>query len=89
VSPESAADPLTQMSGAWYVEPTGDDQRSTVGMQFAFQPAPTLYGRVFAIAMHIAFPLVLRRIARGWRSAAEVPFLARRRRRVRANRRPD
>jgi len=62
--------PLTQMRGAWYVEPASDDQSSTVGMQFAFQPTPTLYGRVFAIAMHLAFPLVLRRITRGWRRAA-------------------
>lgn len=59
------------MRGAWYVEPSEDAQSSTVGMQFAFQSTATLYGRVFAIAMQLAFPLVLRRIARGWRSAAQ------------------
>lgn len=62
--------PLTQMRGAWFVEPSEDGQSSTVGMQFAFQPTSTLYGRVFAIAMQLAFPLVLRRITRGWRTAA-------------------
>lgn len=59
--------PLIQMRGAWFVEPDGDGGASIVGLQFAFQPEATLYGRAFALAMQLAFPPVLRRIARGWR----------------------
>ncbi|MCA9711639.1 MAG: hypothetical protein KDK70_37735, partial [Myxococcales bacterium] len=61
--------PLTEMRGAWFVEPAGDGEASTVGMQFAFQPEATLRGRAFVVAMHLVFPIVLRRIVGGWRRA--------------------
>jgi hypothetical protein len=62
--------PLARMRGAWWVEPADADERSMVGMQFAFQPHATLGGRLFAVAMQAVFPLVLRWILRGWRRAA-------------------
>lgn len=57
--------PLAVMRGGWSV--TADDETHVrVGMDFRFQPRPGPYGRIFAAAMHAAFPLVLRRILTGW-----------------------
>jgi hypothetical protein len=61
--------PLQVVRGAWWLRPAADGS-TTVGMQFAFQPTRTVRGRAFAIVMQAAFPLVLRRILRGWRRAA-------------------
>lgn len=57
--------PLQIMRGSWWVTAAGED-RVTVGMDFRFQPARTLRGRAFAVAMHAAFPVVLSRILNGW-----------------------
>ncbi len=61
--------PLAIMRGAWSVVPTGDG-RSLVAMDFRFRPRATISGRAFAAALHGAFPLVLRRILRGWEGEA-------------------
>ena len=47
------------MRGAWWVEPGWQGAGTRVGMQFAFQPSPTVRGRLFALCMQAAFPLVL------------------------------
>ncbi|MFV1989805.1 MAG: SRPBCC family protein, partial [Acidimicrobiales bacterium] len=65
--------PLRLMQGSWSVEPTGTES-STVAMTFAFQPTRGLYGRVFVPLMHLTFPPILRRIARGWQKAAATPL---------------
>jgi hypothetical protein len=59
--------PLTVMRGAWYVEPD-EPGHVRVGMDFQFQPRRGVWGRTFAVAMHAAFPFILRRIIRGWRN---------------------
>jgi len=64
--------PLARMQGSWRVEPNGP-KGSTVGMTFAFQPAPGLRGRFFVALMHLAFPPILKRIVRGWIRAAPTP----------------
>ncbi|MCY7300521.1 MAG: SRPBCC family protein [Ilumatobacteraceae bacterium] len=61
--------PLARMQGSWRVEPNGGEG-STVGMTFAFQPTRGLRGRFFVAVMHLAFPLILKRIMRGWIRAA-------------------
>jgi len=61
--------PLARMQGSWRVEPNGGEG-STVAMTFALQPAPGLRGRFFVAVMHLAFPPILKRIARGWVRAA-------------------
>lgn len=61
--------PLAKMQGSWRVEPAGQDG-STVGMTFAFQPTPGIRGRFFVALMHLGFPPILKRIVRGWISAA-------------------
>lgn len=58
--------PLAVMRGAWWVRAEQPD-RSLVGMDFRYQPRSGVRGAVFAAAMQAAFPLVLRRILRGWR----------------------
>lgn len=63
--------PLARMQGSWRVQPD-DPDGSTVGMTFAFQPAPGLRGRFFVAVMHLAFPPILKRIVRGWIRAAAV-----------------
>ncbi|HEV2809610.1 MAG TPA: SRPBCC family protein [Acidimicrobiales bacterium] len=57
--------PLAVMRGRWSVEPAGAG-RTRFGMDFVFQPRPTIVGRGFAWAMQLAFPRILRRILRGW-----------------------
>lgn len=60
--------PLQTMQGSWRVDPL-DAATSTVAMTFVFQPEPGIAGRVFSPLMHLAFPPVLKRIARGWEAA--------------------
>jgi hypothetical protein len=55
--------PLAEMRGSWW---TTTDTPATIGMDFRYRPQPGVRGRLFAIAMQAAFPLVLRRILRGW-----------------------
>jgi hypothetical protein len=64
--------PLAVMRGSWSVEPDQPGKVRLV-MHFRFQPRPGLRGRLFAALMHAAFPVVLRRIVRGWQ-----PEIARR-----------
>ena len=63
--------PLAVMRGSWAVEPIAAD-RSRFVMSFLFQPRAGVRGRAFVWVMHAVFPLVLRRILRGWRQAATV-----------------
>lgn len=63
--------PLVRMQGSWRVEPAGSEG-STVGMTFAFQPAPGIRGRFFVAVMHLAFPPILKRIVRGWVRVAAI-----------------
>ena len=58
--------PLVEMRGSWSVRPDRAGS-STVELDFRYQAAATLKGRAFAIVMQAAFPVVLRRIMRGWR----------------------
>lgn len=60
--------PLQMMQGSWSVDPL-DTTTSTVGMAFAFQPKPGIAGRVFSPFMHLLFPPILNRIAKGWDAA--------------------
>lgn len=57
--------PLAVMRGSWWVRPD-TPQTSVVGMDFRYQPLPGTKGRVFAALMQAGFPVVLRRILRGW-----------------------
>lgn len=59
--------PLAEMRGSWR---TGAATPAVVGMDFRYRPRPGPRGRLFTIAMQAAFPIVLRRIIRGWRRAA-------------------
>lgn len=59
--------PLTEMRGSWW---TTADTPATIGMDFRYRPQPGVRGRLFAIAMQAALPVVLRRILRGWRHEA-------------------
>ncbi len=59
--------PLAVMRGAWWVRAVAP-RASLVGMDFRYQPRSGVRGAVFAAAMQAAFPLVLRRILRGWRA---------------------
>lgn len=59
--------PLAVMRGAWWVRPESLNA-SLIGMDFRYQPRQGIRGAVFAAAMQAAFPLVLRRILRGWRA---------------------
>jgi len=61
--------PLGLVEGSWRVEP-GERAGSTIGMRFAIQPRPGLYGRLFVPLMHAGFAPILKRIARGWQKAA-------------------
>lgn len=60
--------PLQTVRGSWSVDRLAAGG-SRLAMTFLFQPRPGLRGRLFAWAMHAAFPLVVRRILRGWRDA--------------------
>lgn len=60
--------PLQTVQGSWYVDPL-DDTTSSVGMLFVIQPKPGLAGRLFTPVMHLLFPPILGRIARGWEAA--------------------
>jgi hypothetical protein len=60
--------PLQVMKGSSSVDPIAA-ARSRLGMTFLFQPRPGLRGRLFVWVMHAAFPVVLRRILRGWHDA--------------------
>ncbi len=61
--------PLDALEGSWGVEPAGSS-RSDLTLAFAFRPRPGLPGRGFATAMQAAFRPILRRIVRGWTTAA-------------------
>jgi len=62
--------PLQMVQGSWrVVEATSST--STVSMVFAFQPNPGPYGRTFIPMMHLMFPAILKRIAKGWERTAE------------------
>ena len=65
--------PLAVMRGSWWVHPNSSDTSDTavVGMDFRYQPEPGIKGRVFAALMQAGFPLVLRRILRGWEHEIE------------------
>jgi Polyketide cyclase / dehydrase and lipid transport len=60
--------PLQTMRGSWSVGRLAP-ARSRLGMTFLFQPRPRLRGRLFVWVLHAAFPVVLRRILRGWNDA--------------------
>ena len=62
--------PLAVMRGSWWVRPDTRDN-SVVGMDFRYQPLPGIKGRVFAALMQAGFPVVLRRILRGWEHEIE------------------
>lgn len=66
--------PLQLVQGSWRVDPAGFGASST-GMTFAIQPQPGLYGRLFVPTMHLTFPPILKRIARGWQKAASLAAL--------------
>ncbi len=57
--------PLQTMRGSWSVDGLAGE-RSRLAMTFVLQPRSGLGGRLFVWALHAAFPLVLRRILRGW-----------------------
>jgi ribosome-associated toxin RatA of RatAB toxin-antitoxin module len=57
--------PLAVMRGSWSVQPATHGE-IRLAMDFRFQPRPDMRGRLFAAAMHAGFPVVLRRIVRGW-----------------------
>ncbi|MBT8241880.1 MAG: SRPBCC family protein [Acidimicrobiia bacterium] len=62
--------PLQMVQGSWRVnQATGDT--SAVGMMFAFQPNRGIAGRLFTPIMHLMFPPILKRIAKGWERAAD------------------
>jgi len=56
--------PIVRMSGLWQVaqHPAG----SQVTIRLAYQPAPTLHGALYAIAVHAVGPRALARILDGW-----------------------
>jgi ribosome-associated toxin RatA of RatAB toxin-antitoxin module len=60
--------PLQAMLGEWSVQPAGEG--AEVSMRFAFRPRSGVRAGAFALVMQAAFPLVLRRILRGWRHEA-------------------
>jgi hypothetical protein len=60
--------PLTLMQGSWWVRPISAD-RVVVGMDFRYQAQRGARGRIFSVVMQAGFPLVLRRILRGWKRA--------------------
>jgi hypothetical protein len=62
--------PLAVIRGSWWVQSEGA-ATSVVGMDFRYQPLPGFKGRIFAAAMQAAFPMVLRRILRGWEREIE------------------
>lgn len=62
--------PLAEMRGSWWTSATTP---ATVGMDFRYRPQPGCRGRVFAAAMQAGFPVVLRRIIRGWRREVASP----------------
>lgn len=57
--------PLAEVRGAWSVRAV-DPNRTTVAIDFRFQPQATLRGRAFAAVMSAGIPLVVRRILTGW-----------------------
>lgn len=62
--------PLQMVQGSWSVtEATGDT--SNVAMVFAFQPNRGIWGRTFIPTMHLIFPSILKRIAKGWERVAK------------------
>lgn len=63
--------PLAVMQGSWSVTPHGS--KTTVAMDFRFQPRPGVRGATMAALMHAAFPTVLRRILKGWEIALRRP----------------
>jgi hypothetical protein len=58
--------PLDEMRGSWWAAP-GPPTR--IGMDYRYRPARGIRGRLFATAVRAVFPIVLRRIRSGWRSA--------------------
>lgn len=60
--------PLAEMRGSWWVRQT--TPHTTIGMDFRYRPTATIKGRLFAIGMQAAFPVVLRRIIGGWQATA-------------------
>lgn len=61
--------PLQLIQGSWRVDPAVSSG-STIGMTFAIQPQPGLFGRLFVPTMHLFFKPILRRITKGWQEAA-------------------
>ena len=60
--------PLIEMRGSWSTAAT---EPVILGMDFRYRSLPGIRGRLFAAAMQAAFPVMLGRIIRGWRQAAE------------------
>ncbi len=63
--------PLQTVQGSWRVDP-GQQSQSEIGMRFAIQPNPGLYGRLFVPSMHLTFTPILKHIASGWQKAASL-----------------
>lgn len=57
--------PLARMEGSWGVRQL-DPRRSEVTVAFAFRPLPVIWGGLLTIVMHLGFPVIVRRIIRGW-----------------------
>ena len=64
--------PLQVVQGSWRVDP-GQQSASDIGMRFAIQPKPGLYGRLVVPSMHLTFTPILKRIAKGWQKTAIQP----------------
>ncbi len=62
--------PLQMVQGSWRVE-QATTSTSNIAMVFAFQAKPGIYGSTFLPLMHLMFPPILKRIARGWERAAK------------------
>ena len=50
---------------------THTPKTSNISMVFAFQPNRGHYGRIFLPKMHLLFPFILKRIAKGWDRTAK------------------
>ncbi|NOX30359.1 MAG: SRPBCC family protein [Actinobacteria bacterium] len=62
--------PLQMVQGSWRVA-EASPKTSNISMVFAFQPNRGIYGRIFLPTMHLLFPLILKRIAKGWDRTAK------------------
>jgi len=61
--------PLQMVQGSWSVA-EATRGTSNVAMVFAFQPNRGMYGRTFLPVLHLMFPSILKRIAKGWERTA-------------------